>query len=93
MRRRLYSQHALRRMFERGITEEDVAKVLEQGEIIADYPQDSPFPSRLVLGFAGTIPLHVVLASSNEEDIDIVVTVYSPSLERWQPDYKTRKPS
>ena len=45
-----FSEHALRRMFERGITVSDVKNVLKHGEAIAEYPADLPFASALMLG-------------------------------------------
>ena len=46
-RRTQFRVRAIRRMFERGITEEDVAHVLSTGEVIEEYPDDLPYPSRL----------------------------------------------
>jgi Domain of unknown function (DUF4258) len=45
-----YRVHAVRRMFERRITDADVANALAAGEEIAAYPDDQPYPSRLLLG-------------------------------------------
>ena len=41
--------HAVRRMFERGITDGDVREILAAGETIEEYPDDTPYASRLVL--------------------------------------------
>ena len=49
-------------MFERGITDADVHTVLSEGEEIAAYPEDTPYPSWLLLGWRGDNPLHVVAA-------------------------------
>jgi hypothetical protein len=46
-----FSRHALQRMFHRAIAANDVLAVLRTGEVIADYPLDTPFPSQLLLGF------------------------------------------
>ncbi|MCY4654997.1 MAG: DUF4258 domain-containing protein [Dehalococcoidia bacterium] len=43
----------------RGITEEEVYLVVEHGEVIETYPQDTPYPSRLVLGWIEQRPIHV----------------------------------
>ena len=45
--RLIFRVHAVRRMFERGISEEDVRAVLATGETIESYPSDTPYP-RLV---------------------------------------------
>jgi len=85
-----FSGHALTRMFEREISTEDVLHVLEQGEVIADYPEDQPFPSCLLLGWRKGKPLHVVAAKA-PDDACVVVTVYVPSEQIWNEDFKTRR--
>lgn len=47
-------------MFERGLSVSDVRQALESGVIIEDYPEDLPYPSRLVLGRVGSRAIHVV---------------------------------
>ena len=51
-------------MFERGVTVGDIRAVLTTGETIEEYPKDTPYPSRLVLGWVGGRPLHVVAANN-----------------------------
>lgn len=51
--RLVFRVHAIERMFQYGIGAEDVKDVLEQGETIKEYPDDTPYPSRLVLGCRG----------------------------------------
>ena len=87
----VYRVHALQRMFERGITEEDVRHVLETGEVIERYPDDRPYPSRLVLGWRKDRPLHVVVAEQAEADTLIVITVYEPDPTLWEDDFKRRR--
>ena len=43
-------------MVERGIGVEEVQSVVNGGQTIEDYPTDTPFPSRLLLGWAGERP-------------------------------------
>lgn len=69
-----------------------VLEVLERGETIESYPDDKPYPSRLVMGRAQTRPLHVVVAENSEASEAIVITVYEPSATEWEPDFKRRKP-
>ena len=83
--------HAVRRMFERGISPQDVKTALTTGEVIASYPDDDPYPSRLVLGFANGRALHVVVARSDQDDMDIVITVYEPDSDVWESDFKRRR--
>ena len=48
-----FSRHAFERMFQREINPDAVAQLVSSGEVIADYPDDRPFPSTLILGFHG----------------------------------------
>lgn len=83
--------HAVRRMFERGTSSQDVRDVLRTGTIINDYMDDQPYPSRLVLGFANGRALHVVVARSPGDNTDIVITVYEPDTAVWESDLKRRR--
>lgn len=86
----VFRVHAIQRMFQRGVDNEQVRQVLENGEVIENYPEDSPYPSRLVLGWAGRRPLHVVAADNDESRETIVITVYEPSPGEWKKDFKRR---
>ena len=55
-----FSGHAIRRMFDRQVSPADVRAVIDDSEIVRDYPDDQPLPSRLLLGQAGGRALHVV---------------------------------
>ena len=85
-----FSEHALRRMFEREIRTGDVVKVLATGETIAGYPDDEPLPSRLMLGFIGEKPLHVVV-NSDRDGTTYIIPAYPPDPDLWEPDFKTRR--
>jgi len=78
-------------MFERGITETDVHNALSEGEEIAAYPDDTPYPSRLLLGWRGDKPLHVVAAYNAQDDEQIVITVYEPEPALWEDGFRRRK--
>ena len=54
------TQHSRKRFAERGISIDDIRYVFRTGEIIAQYPGDTPFPSCLILGYSGERALHVV---------------------------------
>lgn len=83
--------HALRRMVERRIRRADVLDALERGEVIEDYPEDTPFPSALVLGFVGERPLHVVVAFDAAGQDAYIITVYEPSPDKFELDWRTRR--
>lgn len=86
-----FSSHAIQRMFERGLSESAVREAVRRGTVIADYPDDRPYPSQLLLSFMKETPLHAVVATNPEDDDCIVVTAYVPSLDSWELDFKTRK--
>ena len=86
----VFRVHAIRRMFERGISSEGVRHVLDTGSTIELYPEDSPYPSRLVLGFIGQRPLHVVAADDEEEGRAIVITAYEPDPQSWDETFRRR---
>jgi len=88
----LFRVHALQRMVQRGVTVEDVRQVLATGETIEEYSDDTPYPSRLVLGWVGSRPLHIVFAENQSSQEIIVVTVYEPDLDRWDSDFSRRLP-
>ena len=87
----IFRVHAIQRMFQRGISKEEVAHVLARGETIQAYPTDKPFPSRLILGWSGARPIHVVVADDAQAQETIVVTVYQPDAGEWDADFKRRK--
>jgi len=86
----IYRVHAVRRMAERDIREEDVSHVISLGKVIENYPQDQPYPSRLILGWINSRPIHVVSATTNHEII--IITVYEPDPAQWEPGFELRKP-
>ena len=85
-----YRIHSLRRMFERNISDSDVRHVLEYGEIIETYPDDTPYPSHLVLGWRESRPIHIVVADLTDSDEAIIITTYEPDHRRWQTGFKER---
>jgi hypothetical protein len=88
-----YSRHALERMFQRSISPEAVEAVVQTGEVIASYPDDRPFPSRLILGWRQGKPVHVLIAQDPDNQLCQVVTVYNPDPALWDADFKRRKTS
>lgn len=83
--------HAIRRMVERHITVADVREVLESGEVIEAYPDDTPYPSRLVLGWRGVRPIHVVAAENRNTDETIIITTYEPGADQWEAGFRRRR--
>ncbi|HWR20370.1 MAG TPA: DUF4258 domain-containing protein [Verrucomicrobiae bacterium] len=87
----VFRVHAIKRMFQRRISKNDVRHVLETGETIETYPDDTPYPSRLILGWWNARPLHVVAAENAETRETIVITAYEPDPEEWERGFKRRK--
>ena len=87
----IFRIHAIQRMFERKVDTEDVHAILEKSETIEKYPDDQPYPSRLILGWRGKRPLHVVVADNLKDDELIIVTVYESDARHWEPDFRRRK--
>jgi hypothetical protein len=79
-------------MFERSILPEAVVRIIREGEMIASYPDDQPFPSVLILGFERDEPLHLVAARDPASGICFVIAVYRPDSALWSEDFKTRRP-
>jgi hypothetical protein len=86
-RRLIFRTHAVRRMFERRITEADVRAVLKNGRVIRAYDDDTPYPSRLVLASIDGRVLHVVCADVLDSHDTIVITVYEPDPTQWNPSF------
>jgi hypothetical protein len=87
----VYKQHAFIRMIQRKISKEEVLRALAEGETIRLYPDDTPYPSELILHWSGPRPLHVVVATNVARQEKIVVTVYEPNLNRWEDGFRRKK--
>jgi len=86
----IYRKHAIMRMFERGISEQDIREILSTGETIARYLDDRPYPSQLLLGWIDNKPMHVLTAETDNDEI-IIVTAYHPELALWEDNFKRRR--
>ncbi len=84
------TEHARRRLVERGISVNDIIRCISTGEIIKQYEDDKPFPSCLILGAAidGEY-IHVVV--SHDGEWIYLITAYHPDPDVWEPDFKTRR--
>lgn len=90
-RRLVYRVHAIERMAERAISAAEVAEVVLFGETLENRPQGFPHPSRLILGWSGSRPLHVVVAEDRENNAVVVITAYEPSPYAWDPAFRRRR--
>ena len=87
----VYRLHAVRRMLERQISENEVRRVIETGEVIARYRDGRPYPSRLILGWSAGRPRHVLVADNAADQETVVVTVYEPDPGRWDRAFRRRR--
>jgi hypothetical protein len=78
-------------MFQRNISVVEVKSVVSAGKIIENYPEDVPYPSKLVLGFSNGRPLHVVYSENFGSNEIIIITVYEPDVNLWEDNYSRRK--
>jgi hypothetical protein len=89
--RLLFRLHAVQRMFERQISVRKVSQAVQTGETIEDYSSEMPEPSRLILGFQGKRPFHVVASENLETNEITIITVYAPEAGRWSRDFRGRR--
>ena len=87
----LFSGHVFKRMAERGFSPDTIKNIIKNGVIIKEYPDDTPYPSRLILGYDGNRPIHVVSAYDQNDDIEYIITVYEPNTQLWTSDFTKRR--
>jgi hypothetical protein len=93
LNRLYFSVHAAKRMVERRISPDTIRLILETGTVIADYPDDKPFPSRLILGWEGLRPIHIVAATDGVSEMEYIITVYEPESDKWDNGFSIRRKS
>ncbi len=87
----LFLPHALRQMIrpDRMISRDEVRRVIAEGEVIEDYPDDPRGHSCLLLGYGqANRPIHLVC--SPKDDYLAIITTYVPDKNEWSPDFRTR---
>jgi hypothetical protein len=87
----VFSRHAIQQMFFRKISKSEVQTVIAYGKVIEQKPDDSPFPSYLLLDYVGSKPIHVVLSYDRSMDTAYVVTAYIPDPNFWTDDFRVRR--
>ena len=87
----IFRLHAIQRMFERNVSVKSVREALYTGETIEDYSSEMPEPSRLILGFQGKRPFHLVTSENPGTNQITIITVYIPDSDKWNKDFKSRK--
>lgn len=85
-------KHAAEHMASDAISVGDVLAVLNTGTVVREYPEDAPFPSRLMLGFPTTAnPVHVVSAVDPTANLVYIITAYRPDPALWDEGFTRRK--
>jgi hypothetical protein len=88
----LWSVHAIRKLRLERLRKVKVEESLKQCEMVEDYAMEGrPLPGCLVICFIGGMPFHSVVALDYDLDRIFIITVYKPSSERWESDWKSRK--
>lgn len=88
----LFLPHAIRQMSrtDRMISTSEVRHVIDNGELIEDYPEDVRGHSCLILGYGeDNRPIHVIC--SPKEDYLAIITAYLPDSEQWEDNFRKRK--
>ncbi|MEI7824527.1 MAG: DUF4258 domain-containing protein [Chlorobiaceae bacterium] len=88
-----FSYHAFKRAVERNISESEIQEIVENSEIIEDYPDDKYAPSCLLLGFTQSgRPIHIqVTRIETGEGMIKIITMYQPDEEGWTNNYSVRR--
>ena len=89
----LWSRHGTTELLNEGWSRATVEEALQDGEVIEDYPAlHRALPDCLVLGrLKNGEPLHAVIAIDEANDRLFIVTVYRPSHEEWNDEWRTRR--
>ena len=84
-----YTIHGAQQRIERRIRRREIEEAVAAGEIIEDYPTHHYGPACFVFGkTAAGRPPHLLFAL---EPLLAIVTLYEPSPEEWEEDWKIRR--
>ena len=86
-----WKDHILQRIRSRGMQVSRLLEALRVCEVINEYPDDRPFPSYLLLGFADNKPYHIVAGVNIAEAEIHLITAYIPDSDIWHDDYRRKK--
>lgn len=85
----ILTAHVSDRAIKRDIHASEIEEAVISGEVIEDYPDDKYGPSCLIAGKTrNDRNLHIQV--SYPPDVK-VITVYEPSADQWEADFRTRK--
>ena len=75
----------------RFIPREAISTSFDTYEIIEEYPNDKYLPSYLICAHYEKEVIHIQIAIDLKNDNVRIVTVYQPTLDKWENDFKTRR--
>jgi hypothetical protein len=85
-----FSKHAADQSILRNILVREVSDAIANGQIIEDYPDDKYGASCLISGLTqDERPIHIHCSYPSRPLIKII-TLYEPSLQRWNDDFTQR---
>jgi hypothetical protein len=87
----LYLPHAVRQMLrpDRMITTMEARRVIAEGILVEDYPEDPRGHSCLIAGRGdGDRPIHLVCAP--KQHYLAIITAYVPDSDKWSNDFTVR---
>ncbi|KJU83096.1 hypothetical protein MBAV_004711 [Candidatus Magnetobacterium bavaricum] len=88
----LWSMHAVRKLRTERFKKNEIEGLLKECILVEDYVMvGRPLPGCLVLGHVGIIAVHVVIAIDIDNGRILIITLYKPSDDRWEDDWKRRK--
>ncbi len=85
------TRHSEKRRLGRRISENGVDHILKQFDIVEEYPDAFPFPALLLIGTWESNIWHVVAGFDLSNNVVHIVTVYRPGIDRFEPDWRTRR--
>jgi hypothetical protein len=85
-------KHCILRMRQRRISIDEFKEAMSHAKIVEYYQDDYPLPSALILGFTALgRPLHAVAALDQNGEMLWIITLYEPTIELWDDQFKNRK--
>ena len=79
-----FTQHALKRVVERNISNAEIRETGTRAVVIEDYSGDKYGPSCLLLGFTvASRPLHIQVTRQSGQPRLKIITLYEPDPAEW----------
>jgi hypothetical protein len=87
----IISEHAYLRLKQRKIHRSLLETAIRDGEIIAVYPEDKPYPTKLIVSTVEHKIIHLVVALDEMNGVCVIVTVYEPDVAIWEDNFRKRR--